>query len=37
MDFEGGDNYIFGGELIASNMGIVDEFLDKAKHAFGKQ
>ncbi len=35
-DFEGGDDFIFNGELVASNQGIGDEFLDKAKSAFGK-
>jgi myo-inositol-1(or 4)-monophosphatase len=36
-DFEGGENYIFGGELIATNAIICDEFLDKARSAFHKE
>ncbi|MFW5725633.1 MAG: inositol monophosphatase family protein [Bacteroidota bacterium] len=34
-DFNGEDNYIFGGELIATNAKICDEFLQMAKSAFG--
>ncbi len=30
-DFKGGDNYIFGKEIIATNANIYDEFLDKVK------
>ena len=30
-DFSGGDNYIFGKELVAANSAIFDEFLEKVK------
>lgn len=33
-DFQGKNNYLFGGELIATNAKICDEFLLQAKHAF---
>jgi myo-inositol-1(or 4)-monophosphatase len=31
-DFSGGDDYLFGGELVASNAGIFDEFRLIVKH-----
>ena len=31
-DFSGGDNYIFGKELVATNKNIFDEFLETVQH-----
>lgn len=33
-DFQGGENYIFGGELIATNSLIADEFVSTTQHIF---
>ena len=35
-DFTGGDNYIFGREIVASNSLIFDEFMVPTKEAFSK-
>ncbi|MCQ2235964.1 MAG: inositol monophosphatase [Bacteroidales bacterium] len=35
-DFAGGDNYIFGREIVATNGNIYDEFMIPTKEAFGK-
>jgi myo-inositol-1(or 4)-monophosphatase len=34
-DFSGGDNYIFGKEIIATNSKIFDEFLGNVKDIMG--
>lgn len=36
-DFTGGDNYIFGREIVASNALIFDEFMIPTKEAFSKK
>lgn len=36
VDFSGGENYLFGEEIIAVNNNISDEFLAKVKTYFGK-
>jgi myo-inositol-1(or 4)-monophosphatase len=33
-DFKGGNNYLFGREIVASNEGIYSEFISKIKNAF---
>ena len=33
-DFEGGENYMFGREILASNLHVESEFLDKIKQFF---
>jgi len=33
-DFEGGENYIFGREILASNLHVKSELLDKIKESF---
>jgi len=35
-DFSGGDDYVFGGEIIAANPLIYEEFLRKVENYFGK-
>jgi len=35
-DFKGGNNYLFGEEIVASNAKINNEFLTKVKYYFGK-
>ena len=34
-DFSGGDNYIFGKKIVASNAGIYDEFLGLVQQYLG--
>ncbi|NLF41808.1 MAG: inositol monophosphatase [Bacteroidales bacterium] len=33
-DFDGGENYIFGKEIVASNAFVFNEFIDKVKEVF---
>ncbi|MCF8303878.1 MAG: inositol monophosphatase [Bacteroidales bacterium] len=33
-DFKGGDNYLYGGEIIATNPGIYQEFMEAVKRFF---
>jgi myo-inositol-1(or 4)-monophosphatase len=35
-DFKGGDDYVFGKEILACNTGIHEEFLGVIKNEFSK-